>query len=286
MNNDSFYVTLPSNSSMEYFPNNTMSEYTTVLPQPIKLNGKFEVALTELNYSPYFSVPIGKIEIPTILFSLKYKDLLPIPANTITIEFNIINGISNEKFCAQLNDFITRYILNLDVDIRQKLAYGRMNDEILSRARLNNQVRISNDRLPDLLVIETLDQKNALYSNADEPIAPLYFVIDEEDSIYRNVYTECGGQYFAPGLKWKFNDSTELSKKFDTYLIKCEPLIINNNASKDESYEVKIKREAYLSYTNQLNKLIKNLEFEKDITFKFHSTFQNLKWIVLYQKLE
>ena len=45
-----FYVTLPSNSSMEYFPNNTLSNYGTKLPQPFDLKREWEVGLSEIQF--------------------------------------------------------------------------------------------------------------------------------------------------------------------------------------------------------------------------------------------
>ncbi|KAJ8030236.1 hypothetical protein HOLleu_26584 [Holothuria leucospilota] len=45
-----FYVTLPSNSSFQYFPDNTLSSFTTQLPEPILLTGSWEVALCEIQY--------------------------------------------------------------------------------------------------------------------------------------------------------------------------------------------------------------------------------------------
>lgn len=45
-----FYVTLPSNSSYEYFPRNTLSSFTTQLAEPIVLSGNWEVALCEIQY--------------------------------------------------------------------------------------------------------------------------------------------------------------------------------------------------------------------------------------------
>jgi hypothetical protein len=45
-----FYLTLPSNSSMSYYPNNTTTKFSTQLPQQITLNGKWEVALVEFHY--------------------------------------------------------------------------------------------------------------------------------------------------------------------------------------------------------------------------------------------
>jgi len=45
-----FYVTLPSDSSISYYPDNTVAHYTTKLSQPIDLDGEYEVGLTEIIY--------------------------------------------------------------------------------------------------------------------------------------------------------------------------------------------------------------------------------------------
>ena len=46
-----FYLTLPSNSSQEYFPDNTLTHYFTKLPQAIDLKGvDWEVGLVEMQY--------------------------------------------------------------------------------------------------------------------------------------------------------------------------------------------------------------------------------------------
>ncbi|WP_150149506.1 hypothetical protein [Candidatus Enterovibrio escicola] len=46
----SFYLTLPSNACHDIFPENTSSDYTITLSQPIELNGPYEVALAEIMY--------------------------------------------------------------------------------------------------------------------------------------------------------------------------------------------------------------------------------------------
>ena len=46
-----FYLTLPSNSSLAYFPDNKASHFTTKLPQPQELDGEYEVGLAELQFS-------------------------------------------------------------------------------------------------------------------------------------------------------------------------------------------------------------------------------------------
>ena len=50
MESTQFYLWLPSNSSMDVFPSNTLSEYRVQLPQTIQLAGEWEVALTEIQY--------------------------------------------------------------------------------------------------------------------------------------------------------------------------------------------------------------------------------------------
>ena len=46
----SFYLTLPSNSSMNYYPTNTLANYVTKLPQLFDLNGEWEVGLSEIQF--------------------------------------------------------------------------------------------------------------------------------------------------------------------------------------------------------------------------------------------
>lgn len=49
---DEFFVTLFSNSSMDIYPENTMSSFTCKLPRPIKLEGNYRVGMVEIQYPP------------------------------------------------------------------------------------------------------------------------------------------------------------------------------------------------------------------------------------------
>lgn len=52
MEGEDFYVTLPSDSSMQRFPNNNGGKFTVQLPQRLSLNSHFwEVALTEIAFN-------------------------------------------------------------------------------------------------------------------------------------------------------------------------------------------------------------------------------------------
>ena len=46
----SFYIALPSDSSTQFFPENTLSGYTTKLPRDIVLNGEWECGVAEIRY--------------------------------------------------------------------------------------------------------------------------------------------------------------------------------------------------------------------------------------------
>ena len=50
MESSNFYVTLPSNASMDFYSNNTASNYTIRMPRTFYLEGKYEVALSEIQY--------------------------------------------------------------------------------------------------------------------------------------------------------------------------------------------------------------------------------------------
>lgn len=49
MDPDQFTIFLPSNSSMNYFPENTTTNYSTKLPKEIELHGKWSVGLSEIH---------------------------------------------------------------------------------------------------------------------------------------------------------------------------------------------------------------------------------------------
>ena len=53
-----FYLTLPSNSSMTYYPNNTLTNFVTRLPKLFDLKGQWEVGLVEIHYPhTWYNIP-------------------------------------------------------------------------------------------------------------------------------------------------------------------------------------------------------------------------------------
>ena len=50
MESSSFYITLPSNASMNIYPKNTQSSFKVELPKTLHLSHRFEVALSEIHF--------------------------------------------------------------------------------------------------------------------------------------------------------------------------------------------------------------------------------------------
>ena len=45
-----FYITLPSNSSQTFFPDNTVTKYATQLQSAVSLDGEWEMGLSEIMF--------------------------------------------------------------------------------------------------------------------------------------------------------------------------------------------------------------------------------------------
>ena len=60
---ESFTIELVSNSSGEVFPDNTLSFFTSFLPEQLNLEGQWEVAISEISYpSMYQNITEGKFK--------------------------------------------------------------------------------------------------------------------------------------------------------------------------------------------------------------------------------
>lgn len=103
----SFYVCLPSNACSDQFPSNTQSNYSTILKKPIILDDDYDVAITEMIYSPKYLANFGQI-----LFD-----------NTC-VELVIENGIETSQLAQQINKSIRSYFIKIgtrEVDFDTKI---------------------------------------------------------------------------------------------------------------------------------------------------------------------
>lgn len=72
---DHFYVTCPSNSSMDMYPNNTLAHFTMKLNNALELFGDYEVGLSEIQYPMSWS----NVRDDQNSFVLRYKKKVSAP---------------------------------------------------------------------------------------------------------------------------------------------------------------------------------------------------------------
>jgi hypothetical protein len=72
-------MTLPSNSSMNYYPDNTLANYVTKLPQLFDLSGEWEVGLSEIQFPiSWYNVDEDECRMAIVSHGLQeYKDISP-----------------------------------------------------------------------------------------------------------------------------------------------------------------------------------------------------------------
>lgn len=79
-----FYVTLPSNSSVNVFPDNQATEYRTQLNQRIPFSGEFEVALVKI------TLPITWYNVPGDKNWYSFQDVASTTGDTPALQHNTI----------------------------------------------------------------------------------------------------------------------------------------------------------------------------------------------------
>lgn len=158
-------MTLPSNSSMKYFPQNTVTSYTTHLSKHIQLDGKWELALVDIHYPCSFVVNGNNVDDETIRF--QYDSLLARSTIRDTELFAVkITG----GYYRNLDDLLNTINKHEDIHDYMEFSY----DTRINRVKL----RIMNENVSNVSLSEKLsqqlgfdyDEKNILKPNITELI--------------------------------------------------------------------------------------------------------------------
>jgi hypothetical protein len=76
-----FYLTLPSNSSHQFYPDNTLTEFTTKLASTVELTNEWEVGLAEIMFPrSWHTIPQNEVR---IVFDCTSCRLKPIPFDDV-----------------------------------------------------------------------------------------------------------------------------------------------------------------------------------------------------------
>lgn len=116
-----FYMTLPSNSSMQYFPQNKTTHFQTKLPHEWRLTGDWVVGLSEIQFPQTFShIPkdnfismstITTLEDGTVTTTQKDELIHPGIYNNIPELLDEINHVSNFKDHITFEQEVGGYVL-------------------------------------------------------------------------------------------------------------------------------------------------------------------------------
>ena len=134
----SFYITLPSNSSKQFFPSNTLQNFTTKLASNIKLYGKYKVALVEIFFPTDYKVDYGEIYLDDI--KAKYKS---------TTQIYLKDNENIEQFLGELNTNLTNVFSNrvkFSLESNQHVSIDLQQDHLLGISkRLKNLFKLNDE---------------------------------------------------------------------------------------------------------------------------------------------
>lgn len=101
-----FYTTLPSNSSLKYFPENKTCRYTTKLHRPLNLNEDYEVGLAEIQFqNSWYNVREDNNWL--VFYTYDETEVLD-TAVPLSCKVNIPTGyyFTGEELCDTINDVL------------------------------------------------------------------------------------------------------------------------------------------------------------------------------------
>ena len=201
-----FYVTLPSNSSMNIFKNNTQSSFSTQLQETLKFTSPHEVALVEMNYTPSITTDLGEIVLRDY-----YKNIYEFKNNPIIIPISIMKPISIEKLILLMNRKLEQTIYADEIMYRSASVYLSTPLTDLDNHWFINKLKKDNN-VSTLEVFKCIDKDSK------------YIILDREDSVFAEQFLQINPKSYNKDLnKWQFDNKEikELNKFFHLSVFLC-----------------------------------------------------------------
>ena len=235
-----FYITLPSNSSANTFPHNTQANFTTLLSSPILLEGNYEVALAEIDYSTKIECFMGKLEVTHFLSSI--FDFTS--TETEIIDIRMRNRLTTKEFAKNLNTLIKSFCTKA---ISKHIADLYYNVKIIEQTKemLESRVEFNSNKSNLEKVIFCLYKEN---DSTESEVR----IIDSKASIFSEFYISKNGVFNESLNKWIFpNDNFKEDDKYFSSSINIEynKWIVNKDYSNDKNI-IKV------NYDNEKNSII------------------------------
>lgn len=249
-----FYLTLPSNSSLSYFPNNTLTNYTVKLPQTIDLKGDWEVGLVEIIYPhSWYNVHKGDVNFTVV------TQREPVVLKKVAIDAGYYDN--PRQLTTTINEAMKKYTNEKNVqlhynEVTQRMAFEFKNDNIV----------VLSQGLQAMLGFHSI-QLNKI---PPYPMTEAQRVVDMERG-FDNLYVYCDiveqrivGDVFAPLLRIIPNtgkDGEVVRRIYDA------PHFIPVSRKRFETIEIDIKDDAGHPVPFERGKVLITLQFRERESF-------------------
>ena len=268
-----FRLTLPSNSSAAYYPNNTMCKFTTRLYSTMELNSEWEAALTEITFPRnWYTIPKG-VRGDGGWFSISCRNCLPARlGDALTIQERVIPiGYyeSVQDVCTAVNAQITKShnaLHDTAADPLPKLRYNGYSRKVVFEYMKHHRLTFS-PSLASVLGVE--DDQNPLEPKNDDSICKGGRVADITRGI-NSLFVYCDvlehvavGDMRAPLLRIVSATGANgeiIAKTFE------DPLYVPLQKKNFDSIEIDIRDDFGRSIPFESGKVIVTLHFRRATT--------------------
>jgi hypothetical protein len=200
----SFYITLPSNASMETYPDNKMSNYTTKLKSPIKLDDEWQVALVEFTYRQSINIKLGEMIIFKDEKIFESIDIEGYEGETLSDLFNNIETKLKKIFLdKKLYIKFTIESNNIKIKIKELLSTDEIQYDQIENDSNKKKISTNNNyfvQLSGILPIILECSKNKFFDN--DELSNIYTaksIIHKNESFY--FYTDIIDYQFVGDTK-------------------------------------------------------------------------------------
>lgn len=152
-----FYITLPSDASMEIFPDNTQSSFRTKLSAPLVLSSDdWEVGLTEI------FIPKTWYNVDThnnaYSVTLDVEERVALDPVEHTLHIHLDPNMSISEFCRKVNDEIIKHLNNENVEFEVE------KDRVKIEMALGYELHILNESAPKMLDVLSRPRQDLILS--------------------------------------------------------------------------------------------------------------------------
>ena len=250
MEADNFYMTLPSNASMDLYPTNKLSEYKVQLPRALQLNHGYETALVEMTYPVTYDV-LSKTPYDIAMLIVE-------PGGTYTAKVEGTSFTSVRKLISKVNSTLTHMckILKIEHD-RAMMSYIADQEKLKLHVPLNTGVLFN----AGLAAILGFKPEEWLLSSMK---APNHYDLQGG---FHSLYVYCSavepqivGDIYAPLLRTVGLTGTKGDTVVRNFI---DPHYIAVNADELRSLEINIKDDTGHNVLFKSGKVICKLHFRK-----------------------